>query len=436
MRTTTPMRRALKGPRQLAALILLGLAMSACAAFPSAALLQAGAAVGGSAAAPANGAVAAVQLGSSTALPPSSSIIGRFAPVYMGSHWNFSLAQAITLAKEFDVIAAQSNVFSKYASAMKAAKPNLRIIAYVNGMFDLTSGGTAYPSSWYAHDAKGARIRSTFGNYLLNPGNSSWAQSVAKQCSDAIAKSHYDGCFLDTLGTAPLDPGYCTGLAIDPATGKVWTQTQWLQATSTVAKTVQSSNPNAIVMDNGLADGQKYYNTSGSTEPLIAATHVGMVELWLRSNGTPANKFKSEAEWLQDVNMIINAQAQGYWIATTTKLWVPASSAQQAAWEKYALASFLMAANGKAYFSFMPNRTNSGLTYDSALEHVAIGTPTDTFKKVGSLYERTFTQGIAEVNVSGSPVTLTVAAGYRNLAGQFVTSETLPPNSGDVFVTG
>jgi hypothetical protein len=354
----------------------------------------------------------------------------------MGSHWNFSLAQAITLAKEFDVIAAQSNVFSKYASAMKAAKPNLRIIAYVNGMFDLTSGGTAYPSSWYAHDAKGARIRSTFGNYLLNPGNSSWAQSVAKQCSDAIAKSHYDGCFLDTLGTAPLDPGYCTGLAIDPATGKVWTQTQWLQATSTVAKTVQSSNPNAIVMDNGLADGQKYYNTSGSTEPLIAATHVGMVELWLRSNGTPANKFKSEAEWLQDVNMIINAQAQGYWIATTTKLWVPASSAQQAAWEKYALASFLMAANGKAYFSFMPNRTNSGLTYDSALEHVAIGTPTDTFKKVGSLYERTFTQGIAEVNVSGSPVTLTVAAGYRNLAGQFVTSETLPPNSGDVFVTG
>lgn len=366
MRPNLPMRRVLKGPRRLAALIVFGLAMSACAAFPSAALLQAGAVVGGSAATLANGAVAAVPLGTSTALPPSSSIIGRFAPVYMGSHWNFSLAQAVTLAKEFDVIAAQSNVFSKYVSAMKAAKPNLRIIAYVNGMFDLTSGGTAYPLSWYAHDLKGARIRSTFGNYLLNPGNASWAQSVAKQCSSAIAKSHYDGCFLDTLGTAPLDPGYCSGLAIDPATGKVWTETQWLAATSTVAKAVQSSNPNAIVMDNGLADGQKYYNPSGSTEPLIAATHVGMVELWLRSNGTPANKFKSETEWLQDVNMIINAQAQGYWIATTTKLWVPASAAQQAEWEKYALASFLMAANGKAYFSFMPNRNNSGLTYDLA----------------------------------------------------------------------
>jgi Hypothetical glycosyl hydrolase family 15 len=434
MRTNTVVRHVLKGPRLLAAMVLLGLAVSACAAFPSAGLQAA--IVDGNAAANANGAVDAGPPAASAGLPASSSIIGRFAPVYMGSHWNFTLAQAVALAKNFDVIAAQANVFPKYVSAMKAANPNLRIIAYVNGMFDLTSGGTAYPSSWYAHDARGARIRSTFGNYLLNPGNAVWAQSVGKQCSDAISKSHYDGCFLDTLGTAPLDPGYCTGLAIDPATGKVWTQTQWLQATSTVAKTVQSANPNAIVMDNGLADGQKYYNPSGSTSPLIAATHVGMVELWLRSNGTPANKFKSEAEWLQDVDMLINAQAQGFWIATTTKLWVPASGAQQSEWEKYSLASFLMAANGKAYISFMPNRTNSGLIFDSSLEHLAIGTPTDAFKKVGSVYERTFTRGIAMVNVSGSPVTLTFGTSFRNLAGQSVTSEVLPPNSGDVLVKG
>jgi hypothetical protein len=436
MRTNTLMRHALKGPRQVVALVLLGIAMSACAAFPSATVLQAGVVVDGSAAANANGAVAAGPLGPGAGLPASSSIVGRFAPVYMGSHWNFSLTQAVTLAKEFDVIAAQANVFPKYISAMKAAKPNLRIVAYVNGMFDLTNGGTAYPSSWYAHDAKGARIRSTFGNYLLNPANPAWAQSVAKQCSDAISKSHYDGCFLDTLGTAPLDPGYVSGLPIDPATGKVWTLTQWIQATSTIAKTVQTASPNAIVMDNGLADGQKYYNPSGSTEPLIAATHVAMVELWLRSDGTPANKFKSETEWLQDVNMLVNAQAQGFWIATTTKLWVPASAAQQSVWEKYALASFLMAANGKAYFSFMPTRANSGLIFDSALEHLAIGTPSGTFKKVASLYERTFTHGLAAVNPSGSPVTLNLGGMFKDLAGHIVSSEILPPNSGDVFVTG
>jgi hypothetical protein len=433
MRTRTMLRHVLKGPRHLGALILLGVAMSACAAFPSAALR--GGVLDGGAAQSSNGAAAA-PYAVSGGLPASSSIIGRFAPVYMGSHWSFTEAQAVALAKEFDVIAAQANVFPKYIAAMKAARPNLRIVAYVNGMFDLTSGGTAYPSSWYAHDAKGARIRSTFGNYLLNPGNPAWAQSVAKQCGDAIAKSHYDGCFLDTLGTAPLDPGYCSGLAIDPATGKVWTETAWLQATSTVARTVQASNPNAVVMDNGLADGQKYYNPSGSTEPLIAATHVGMVELWLRSNGTPANKFKSEAEWLQDVDMIVNAQAQGFWIATTTKLWVPASAAQQLAWQKYALASFLMAANGKAYFSFMPSNSDAGLLFDSPLEHLAIGTPMGAFAKVGSLYERKFTNGIASVNPTGSPATVTLGAQMKNLEGQSVSSETLAPFSGDIFING
>jgi hypothetical protein len=421
------MRHVLKGPRRLFALVVLGVAVSGCSALPSAvgAPLAAGATTNGS---------AATRVFST--LPDPSSILGRFAPVYMGSHWNFTEAQAVALAKNFDVIAAQTNVFPKWIADMKAAKPTLRIVAYVNGMFDLSSGGTDYPSTWYAHDAKGDRIRSTFGNYLLNPANSAWAGTVAKQCSSAIARSHYDGCFLDTLGTAPLTPGYTTGLPINPATGQVWTDTAWLQATSGIARTVQADNPNAVIMDNGLLNGQKYYLPVGSTEPLIAATHVGMVELWLRSNGTPVGSYRSETEWLQDIDMIVNAQAQGFWVATTTKLWVPASSAEQTAWQKYALASFLLAANGKAYFSFMPNDTDAGLIYDSSWEHINIGNPTGAFAKVGEVYERSFTNGIAVVNPTGSPATINLGGSYNNLNGQTMTSETLPPNTGDVFIKG
>src|ERR1035441_946149 len=96
------------------------------------------------------------------------------------------------VAQEFDVIAAQASVFPKYVTAMKAANSNVRIVAYINGTFDLSSGGTSYPAAWYETSGSGARIRSAFGNYLLDPGNSSWQQSVAQQCSAAIVKSHYD----------------------------------------------------------------------------------------------------------------------------------------------------------------------------------------------------------------------------------------------------
>ena len=429
MRTTAPVRHVLKGPRRLFALAILGVAVSGCAAVPSALQVPLAGGVGSAAS---NGTAAGPLVSSS--LPAPASILGRFAPVYMGTHWNFTEAQAVALAHNFDVIAAQASVFPKYIAAMKAAKPNLRILAYVNGMFDLSSGGTAYPASWYAHDSKGDRIRSTFGNYLMNPANPLWAATIAKQCTEAIAKSHYDGCFLDTLGTAPLTPGYTTGMAIDPNTNQVWTDTQWLLATSGVAKATQAANPSAVIMDNGLLDGQKYYLPVGSTEPLIAATHVGMVELWLRSNGTPPTKFRTETEWLQDIDMVINAQAQGFYVATTTKLWVAASSAQQTAWQKYALASFLLAANGRAYFSFMPSDSDAGLIYDSPWDHIAIGNPTDAFSKVGGLYERSFTNGISAVNPTGSSATINLGGSYKNLNGQTVASETLAPNTGDVFI--
>jgi hypothetical protein len=430
VRTTAPVRHVLKGPRRLFALTILGVAASGCAAVPAALQVPLAGGVGSGAAS--SGAAAGTLVSSS--LPAPSSVLGRFAPIYMGKHWSFTEAEAVALAKNYDVIAAQTSVFPQFVTAMKAAKPNLRILAYVNGMFDLSAGGTAYPASWYAHDSKGDRIRSTFGNYLMNPANPLWAATIAKQCTEAIAKSHYDGCFLDTLGTAPLTPGYTTGMAIDPNTNQVWTDTQWLQATSGVAKATQTANPSAVIMDNGLLDGQKYYLPVGSTEPLIAATHVGMVELWLRSNATPPTKFRSETEWLQDIDMVVNAQAQGFYVATTTKLWVSASSAQQTAWQKYALASFLLAANGRAYFQFMPNDTNAGLIYDSSWDHVAIGNPTDAFSKVGGLYERSFTNGISAVNPTGSSATINLGGSYKNLNGQTVTSETLAPNTGDVFI--
>jgi hypothetical protein len=300
-------------------------------------------------------------------------------------------------------------------------------------MFDLTKGGTAYPASWYAHDAQGNRVQSPYGNYLLDPSNQAWDTEVAHQCTEIIAQSGYDGCFLDTLGTAPLDPAYVTGLPINPSTGQVWTIPQWIAATSAVARTAQDSNPNAIVMVNGLANGQKYYNSGGSTEPLIAATQVGMVELWLRSDATPVNTFKPVSAWLQDLNMLVDAQSKGYSIATVTKLWVTATQAQVNQWHKYALATFLLAANGHSYFCFTTAATTTGLVSNTAWDDVNIGTPTGAYTQVGNVYERQFSNGRVVVNPNSTPETVSFGGTYSNLNGKQVSVETLPPDSGDVL---
>jgi hypothetical protein len=77
--------------------------------------------------------------------------------------------------------------------------------------------------SWYATGANGKRIQSkSFGNWLMLP-SAAWASQVGSLGAKAIGSSKYDGCFLDTLGIAPLSPGYVTEPPTDPATHKVFT---------------------------------------------------------------------------------------------------------------------------------------------------------------------------------------------------------------------
>jgi hypothetical protein len=368
-------------------------------------------------------------------LPAAGTVLPRFAPVYMGTKWTMTQTEAVTIAGDFDVIAAQASVFPKYVSAMHTANPAVRIVAYINGTFDLSAGGTSYPASWYAKSATGHRIQSAFGNYLMNPGNSSWQRSVAQQCTAAVVRSHYDGCFVDTLGTAPLDAGYVTALPINPATHAVWTGDAWLRATTAIAGAVQSANPDAVIIANGLANGTKYFSTSGATSQLLDPSGAAMAELWLRAPGASVTSYPSETKWLADVEMLAAAESHGQSVMTTTKLWVSATAAQQAQWHKFALSSFLLAAGGDSYFSFLEDRSNAALVQDYTWDHVDIGTPEGPFQQNGTLYDRFFSNGVVVANPTDAAETVTLPGSYTNLDGVDVSSEILAPDSGDVFVT-
>jgi hypothetical protein len=52
----------------------------------------------------------------------------------------------------------------------------------------------------------------------------------------------------------------------------------------------------------------------------------------------------------------------------------------------------------------------------------------------GNLHKRTFTNGIAAVNPGTSAVTIQLGGTYINLAGKSVSSETLAPDTADIFV--
>jgi hypothetical protein len=357
-------------------------------------------------------------------------MVQLFAAANMKSQ-KFTELEAVEVARRFDVISANQGTFSRYVKAMKAANPDLKLLAYMNGSFAQSGQGTAFAESWYLRDAAGNKVRSTgYGNYLMNPTNFGWIDDRAKECSRLVAYTGYDGCMLDMLGTAPLDPGYATAMPINPATGKVWTKQEWLRVTGNLTGKVKAHVGNPIVAGNGLGSGPRYFDAAAPSEVLLDTTQGCIAEAWLRTAKAPINSYRPESEWKKDVDLLVDAGAKGEAALVMTKVWVTGATAQKDAWHRYALASFLLGTDGNAYFSFL--RENSP-TEVHPWDQVNVGSPSGRYTKKDGVYQRSFTAGMALVNPTTVTVNVPLLNVYTTLDGNKITSLKLAPNTGQVL---
>jgi hypothetical protein len=363
-------------------------------------------------------------------MAPTGRFMQRMTSANMASH-AYTEAEAVDMARRFDVITANRGQFRPFVAKMREANPRLALLVYFNGSFAQKSQGTAYPESWYLRDANGNKVTSTgWGNYAMNPANPEWVATRADECIAAIADSGYDGCFIDMLGTAPLDPGYLTALPINPATGQVWTRAEWLKATAEIAAAVERKAGDRPVVGNGLGNGQRYFNTSAPSSTLLPPEDGGMAEAWLRHATAGIDHFKTETAWRGDVDMLADAGAKSRPVMAMTKVWVAGTEAQKDRWHKYTLASFLLGNDGRSYLSFLRDNT-PWVTH--RWDFVDVGTPEAAYGKWGGVYVRPFTNGLALVNPTTSSVTVTLSGTFTTLDGVEVTSLTMGANTGEVL---
>jgi hypothetical protein len=341
--------------------------------------------------------------------------------------------QAVAQAKAFDTIAATKGMYRSYVGDMKAANPDLRLLVYLNGSHAQKDQGTAYPDGWYERDANGKKVTSGWGNYLMNPAEPGWTQDVIDRCNSFVSSSGYDGCFLDTMGTAPVDAGYESGVPIDPATGKEWTRSDWIRATSAITAAVRDAMGGRPVYANGIANGSKYLASDGATSALLGGGDGAMVELFVRAPYASLTTYRSEAIWKRDVDMLVDAAASGRTLLTITKVWRTATQDQKDAIHRYAFATFLLGATpGLDRFAF---RYDHSPVFDHPYWHVPIGEPTGGYAKVDGAYQRPYSNGLVLVNPGTSAVTVPLPAGsFATLTGaQASGSITLAAHTGEVL---
>jgi Hypothetical glycosyl hydrolase family 15/IPT/TIG domain len=379
-------------------------------------------------------------------LPATGRMLQRFAPTYMSKHTSaYSPSDAALIAKNYDLIVGNSSQFtSANIPPMKVANPDVRVLVYLNGSFDMfgnpNQANHTYPLSEYALDANGKYIESTkYHNWLMNIGDPNWAQSVSLHCSQLLASAPYDGCFVDMLGDALLTGNYLSGQPINPATKAVWTTAQRMAATTAIGAKVTSDHASNIVMGNGLNDGQRYFDPTAPTSQLLSGVNVGLAETWLRQATMPIGKYRTPSIWQQEVNLISDVGSRGKFAAVTTKVWITATAAQILSWHRYALASFLLGTTGSSYFSFTQSQSSTEFQTDatSTLDHTPTGAAVGPYQAQGVAFTREYVKAEVIVNPTKNAVTVSIPEACTTLDGVSVTKSLMMPGySGQICSYG
>ncbi len=312
-------------------------------------------------------------------------------------------AAAVADAERFDLLTALRPTYAGEVGAMRAANPDLQLLVYMNGSYATRVQEFTYPEDWYARDASGLKVRSQrFGAFLMDPSHPGWVADRARTCANFIAESGYGGCFVDDLGAGSLFASVVTGQPINPATGSEWTTAEWLEATAGIAAAVKREVGPAPVIGNGLGDGGRYFSSEAPTSRLLDILDGGIAEGWLRQGMAPLDDQPSEGEWLENVDLLVDADRNDKTVLTLTKTWGEGTLEQKQRWYDFTLASFLLGAGEDAHFafSFDPASPPTGVTHPTDLD---LGAPRGVYTRRDGVYQRDFTRGRVLVNPSPLP---------------------------------
>jgi Hypothetical glycosyl hydrolase family 15 len=347
-----------------------------------------------------------------------------------------SMQDAVGAAAHFDLLVMPPSTDTGSVVEMRRGRPRLRLLVYMNGAFAQARNGDAYPDEWYARDADGAKIRSLgFGNWLMDVSVAGWARDRATTCMRLIADAGYDGCMLDLLGTAPLLPGYATGVPIDERTDEPWRVKDWLDATSMISGTVERRVRPAIVVGNGLGNGARFFDAAAPSSILLDGVHGGLAEAWLRAPREELDRYPSVSDWLLDVQMLSSAGGSGKTVLVLTKTWAPGSRQEKDRWHRFALASFLLGMEGSSYFHFSNSPHADPLQWHRWWDP-DIGESFESYRVIDGLYRRRFARGLVLVNPTDGPVEASLSGSFTTLDGRRVQDTmVIPPHAGEILQT-
>lgn len=351
--------------------------------------------------------------------PVTSDHIGLFAQDWNSAAANRSDAAWVSAARANDVMVGIPNVYCDHMTQIRSAHPKAIILVYDLGPY--TQRGTPlydrllrdHPD-YFARDAAGNLLTVTASsgspsfpaNTLMNPNRTGWRAEHAQRISDLIAKCGFDGVYVDSMGNGPLT-GTTTGIPINPATGRNFTEVEWMKALGGSMGPVKTKIGTKFLMTSGLGNGISYQT---STHFLAEAPIDGiMTDSWMRLASYPVSTYPSTGLFQANLDMVEDLQAKGKSFFGWTKVWLAsASSADHTAWDRFGLASYLLVRRAHAYYSYSTSLGADRTIVDHSFEQANLGRALGPYTVSGGVYRRQFEHGNVTVDPANHTASIVV----------------------------
>ena len=351
----------------------------------------------------------------------TASPILLYAQDWNGASAQRTMAQWQQVAMTHAILVGSSgSSYGNMISQLHAWNPSLKVLVYDLGPFTV-KGSTEFVAlmaqhpDYFARDNSGnlITVKAASGagafpnNYLMDAANPGWQAEEAARVLANVEKYGWDGAYIDSMDPGPLS-GSTTGVPIDPSTGVAFTKPSWMQANGKILSTIKAALGAKYLFSSGLVNGVEF--TSFTHDITDSTANGGQTDSWLRLGNSSATQYPSANLLASDLAMVQAINAQGKAFFGWTKLWTTCTQAQEAAWNTYALAAYLLVDNGLSdYYLFStPSSSADRTTIYFQNELAALGAPTGAFTLTNGVYSRTFQSGVVTVNTTTDAASISV----------------------------
>lgn len=304
-------------------------------------------------------------------------------------------------------------------SGASGAGHEVAIMVYLNGTYAAKGSGpgtSSYPDRAYVRAATNPSKFLSDGTYGTGdgtwlmalwegsyrddpgPGYGMGLKEIAIQRRETVyVTATADGWMLDSMGKGVVKISYnrqsdpssappttnVNDTALDPKTGLGFDssgteQAEWLRHCVDLAAWIRGAVAYADPVScawsvNGFSQGSRYFDTSAPVSVLADGADGCVFESWLRAAGDGNTTFRTENEWIQDVNAVIDLQNKGKYAMLWTKVWEKTSKHTHTAnssdddgdtasivkWHRNFVASFMMCTDGTSFAHFRHDNGSS-----------------------------------------------------------------------------